>query len=103
MGRTSWMKFYESIEPKEQYSLVAVKLHTGRTHQIRVHMLSIGHPMVSDLCYAKSRFETIDKFWCPRNFLHAHHITFADVPESSSVDEARDLAAVLEQTGCSVA
>ena len=31
----------------QKYSLVALKLHTGRTHQIRVHMLSISHPLAS--------------------------------------------------------
>ena len=34
---------------EERYSLVVLKLHTGRTHQIRVHMLAIGHPLVCDV------------------------------------------------------
>merc|ERR1712004_424992 len=37
----------------DQSSLVALKLHTGRTHQIRVHMLAIGHPLMCDAVYAR--------------------------------------------------
>ena len=62
----------------ERYSLAALKLHTGLTHQIRVHMLAIGHPLVSDMKYGKSNFEA-DRLWCPRNFLHEYHLGFQDV------------------------
>merc|ERR1712224_277856 len=72
---------------KEKYSLVALKLHTGRTHQIRVHMLSIGHPLVSDVKYAKDNFSA-DCTWCPRNFLHTYHLHFLDVPEDNALDAA---------------
>merc|ERR1712217_373761 len=65
----------------ERYSLVALKLHTGRTHQIRVHMLSIGHPLVTDVKYAESRYAD-DQAWCPRNFLHTYHLGFDDVPKA---------------------
>lgn len=64
-----------------KYSLVALKLHTGRTHQIRVHMLSIGHPLVCDAKYAEDRL-AVDRKWCPRNFLHTYRMAFDDVPDS---------------------
>eukprot|EP00747_Dinoflagellata_sp_TGD_P023636 gnl/TRDRNA2_/TRDRNA2_129960_c0_seq2.p1 gnl/TRDRNA2_/TRDRNA2_129960_c0~~gnl/TRDRNA2_/TRDRNA2_129960_c0_seq2.p1 ORF type:complete len:345 (-),score=54.46 gnl/TRDRNA2_/TRDRNA2_129960_c0_seq2:3-1037(-) len=64
----------------EQYSLVALKIHTGRTHQIWVHMLHIGHPVVCDKLYAKSHFHA-DEVWCRRNFLHTYHLGFLDVPK----------------------
>jgi len=35
------------------YSLLEIKLHTGRTHQIRVHMSSLAHPIVGDVLYHK--------------------------------------------------
>lgn len=42
---------YEAIEVTQHYSIVRVQLHTGRTHQIRVHFSSIGHPIVGDEMY----------------------------------------------------
>ncbi len=41
------------IKQSEGYSLIRCKLFTGRTHQIRVHLSSIGHPLVGDLVYGK--------------------------------------------------
>lgn len=42
---------YEVLERFEHYTLVALRLETGRTHQIRVHMASIGHPVLGDPVY----------------------------------------------------
>lgn len=69
----------ESQGGGERYSLVSVKLHTGRTHQIRVHMLSLGHPLVTDSKYAED-YHDADQLWCPRNFLHTYRLSFDDVP-----------------------
>jgi 23S rRNA pseudouridine1911/1915/1917 synthase len=44
---------YRLVEKLSRCSLVEVELETGRTHQIRVHMASIGHPVVGDLIYNK--------------------------------------------------
>lgn len=46
---------YEVIESKEGYSLLAVKLHTGRPHQIRVQLSSIGHPIYGDQKYGEHK------------------------------------------------
>lgn len=72
----------------EYYSLVAVKLHTGRTHQIRVHMLSIGHPLVCDSKYAEDSFAA-DRKWCTRNFLHTYRVGFEDAPGDVSEDGSK--------------
>ena len=44
---------YEVVQEFEEYSLLSVKISTGRTHQIRVHMASIGHPLLGDVLYGK--------------------------------------------------
>ena len=42
---------YRVLEQKENVAMLALKLETGRTHQIRVHMTSIGHPLIGDFLY----------------------------------------------------
>ena len=42
---------YKVMESKGKYSLVEVRLHTGRTHQIRVHAKHMGHPVAGDPVY----------------------------------------------------
>ena len=51
------------------YSLLEVRPKTGRTHQIRVHLKSIGHPIVGDMLYGSKKIENLD-----RHFLHASSI-----------------------------
>ncbi|MBI4038153.1 RluA family pseudouridine synthase [Candidatus Daviesbacteria bacterium] len=59
-----------------KFSLLRVKPKTGRTHQIRVHLKYILHPIVSDDKYAGRKMNRLDKRWCPRMFLHAQKIGF---------------------------
>lgn len=59
-----------------KYSLVYLFPKTGRTHQIRVHVKSIGHPVVSDLIYTPRKLLKFDLLWCPRLFLHASQLEF---------------------------
>ena len=60
------------------FTLVELKLETGRTHQIRVHMSHIGHPIVGDTLYAKE-YEAL----LPRQALHAYKLEF-DHPVTSN-------------------
>ena len=57
--------------PKNNMSLLSVDLKTGRTHQIRVHFASIGHPVVGDQKYSKKSVGGLK-----RQFLHASEIGF---------------------------
>jgi 23S rRNA pseudouridine1911/1915/1917 synthase len=51
---------------------VELRLKTGRTHQIRVHMAFIGHPVVGDLTYGRAKNE----FGIKRQLLHARTLGF---------------------------
>ena len=58
--------------PAHHCSLVLARLETGRTHQIRVHLAAIGHPVVGDATYAASTTRAKS----PRQFLHARSVAF---------------------------
>ncbi len=86
-GRTA-ISHYEVMERVEsrfgKFTLVRVRIETGRTHQIRVHMASIGHPVVGDTLYgapariaAPSRGKEAESVALHRNFLHAAELAFA--------------------------
>lgn len=79
-ARTSWRRLW--TDRLERASLVAVDLHTGRTHQIRVHMAHLGHPLVGDPVYGPTQHAR----WlsqagplaglAPRQMLHAFRLNF---------------------------
>lgn len=58
------------------YTLLRLMPQTGRTHQIRIHLKHIGHPIVGDEFYAGRKTARADRKWCPRLFLHASSIKF---------------------------
>jgi 23S rRNA pseudouridine1911/1915/1917 synthase len=69
--------------PYGPFTLVEVKIETGRTHQIRVHMQSLGHPVVGDFLYgaphriiANPHVKEDPGLELERNFLHAAHLVF---------------------------
>lgn len=67
------------VEPLKQAALVECRLETGRTHQVRVHMASIGHPLLGDPVYGRSRPEHRDVLRVlgfERQALHAAHLGF---------------------------
>lgn len=58
------------------YSLVELEPKTGRTHQVRVHLQSLGHPVVGDSLYASRRQLEQSSNFCTHQELHAYSITF---------------------------
>ncbi|CAE6909993.1 unnamed protein product [Symbiodinium sp. CCMP2592] len=66
---------YESpdVTEEEEITLLKVQLLTGRTHQIRVHLASIGRPLIGDVLYG------IEVPWCSRLFLHCRSLRFRDL------------------------
>jgi len=84
------LRGYYSKE-KELFSFLEVFPKTGRTHQIRVHLKHIGHPIVSDTVYAGSKRARSDRKWCSRLFLHAFSIFFAHPQTGNSLEFKTDL------------
>lgn len=90
-----------TYETRESYgdpieaALISCKLDTGRTHQIRVHMAAISHPIVGDHRYGGVR----RAFGTPRLFLHAAELTFVHPASGETVSFSaalpEDLQAVL--------
>ena len=73
---------YEVLSYLQGVTYVAAYPHTGRTHQIRVHFASIGHPIVGDTVYGPRR----DPYQLGRHFLHAHRLRFARPSDDAVLD-----------------
>lgn len=73
---------YKLIKKYDEYSLLDVTLLTGRTHQIRVHMAYINHPIVGDNKYGDFEANRIfkQKYGFSSQFLHAYKMGFGDLP-----------------------
>lgn len=68
---------YKLLEPLEKAALVECRLETGRTHQVRVHMAHIGHPLVGDPAYGQGRHaELCRRLGFHRQALHAAELGF---------------------------
>jgi len=75
-ARTDW----RALARIDATSLLEVQLHTGRTHQIRVHFSALRHPVVGDTLYGAAAQLRVGKITLPplhRNFLHAVKLGFA--------------------------
>ncbi len=68
-GRSA-ISIYKTLQTYPRHTLLEVQPHTGRTHQIRVHLAFIGCPVAGDLVYGR-RHATIS---LQRHFLHAHQL-----------------------------
>ncbi|PUZ28053.1 RNA pseudouridine synthase [Chitinophaga parva] len=106
---------YEVLEDFGTYSLVKMQIHTGRTHQIRVHMKHIGNPIVMDEMYGKAKpvllsdikkkfklgkFTEEERPLLNRLALHAWRLEFDDMQGQAQVVEAplpKDMQAVMTQ------
>ena len=64
--------YYEPLKTIDNTTLVKLRLKTGRTHQIRVHMSYINHPLIGDFLYGDSNNTNVEG----RQLLHAGEITF---------------------------
>jgi 23S rRNA pseudouridine1911/1915/1917 synthase len=77
---------FELIRALPRSSLLRVTLETGRTHQIRVHMAAIGHPVCGDPQYG-----TRGLYGLERQFLHAARLAFAHPVTHAALDVSSPL------------
>jgi 23S rRNA pseudouridine1911/1915/1917 synthase len=98
----------EKLSPYGRFTLLEVRIETGRTHQVRVHMQALGHPIVGDTLYGAphhitslTRSSTDEPLTLDRNFLHAAELDLTH-PRTGKPLEFRaplptDLTSFLEQ------
>ena len=66
------LTYWKVLRRFEKHTLLEVKIGTGRTHQIRVHLSSLGHPILGDPLYGAP----VSKILPSRFFLHAARLAF---------------------------
>jgi 23S rRNA pseudouridine1911/1915/1917 synthase len=106
---------YEVIEDYKSYSLLQFQLHTGRTHQIRVHCKNIGHPLACDELYGDgkpvllsslkkkyklSKHDEEERPMLNRLALHSYCLKFSDAagqPFNLIAELPKDMRALLQQ------
>ena len=82
---------------QQGFSLLECMPKTGRTHQIRVHLSHMGHPIVSDFVYGGEKRSSLDKYWCPRQFLHSLAISFSHPASQKKMVIKADLTEDLQE------
>jgi 23S rRNA pseudouridine1911/1915/1917 synthase len=81
---------YTVVERFPTMTFLRIRLHTGRTHQIRVHLASLAHPIVGDSLYGAPKSDL------PRFFLHAHRLEFVSPATAAPVSLQAPLPAELD-------
>jgi 23S rRNA pseudouridine1911/1915/1917 synthase len=89
-----------ATDAEGRVALLECRLETGRTHQIRVHLAAIGHPVLGDAAYGPASQSAVT---APRPFLHAHHLAFSHPvtgePHALQAALPEDLVRVLAELG----
>ena len=106
---------YEEVTPLGKYSLVKFRIHTGRTHQVRIHAKHIGHPIVCDPLYGDgkpvllssikkkfklSKHDDTERPMLDRVALHSYELKFKDAQGNEHVLQAelpKDMRALVQQ------
>jgi 23S rRNA pseudouridine1911/1915/1917 synthase len=85
------------VKGYQGFSLVELHPKTGRTHQIRVVMKHLNHPLVGDVKYVGKKRARADIVWCPRQFLHARKLEFTHPMTGKRVEYEAELSKDLKE------
>ncbi len=85
---------YRKLAGARGLSLLEIVMETGVTHQIRVHLAALGHPIVADPLYGA---EGADRYTLERHFLHAYGLKFYHPEDGRSLEVVADLPAELAE------
>lgn len=88
---------YKNSKTKETLTYIELYPQSGRTHQIRVHLKYIGHPIFADFLYAGRKTARSDRKVLDRVFLHAAKISFKHPQTGKEMDFTADLPTELQQ------
>jgi 23S rRNA pseudouridine1911/1915/1917 synthase len=81
---------YKTLWDNDKVALLECELHTGRTHQIRVHLHAIGHPIVGDVKYTSDKNKEVSKqLNAPEFCLHAQKLIFNNMEGRQTSVEAK--------------
>jgi 23S rRNA pseudouridine1911/1915/1917 synthase len=81
-ARTDWERV-EALSGRA--ALLRCRIHTGRTHQIRVHLKSIGHPIIGDVTYGWKQ-DPVRPIHAARVMLHAEHLVISHPKSGKELD-----------------
>ena len=95
---------YTTLESNEEYSLLNVNILTGRTHQIRVHMSYINHPVVNDDKYGNFKLnkEFYNTYKYKYQILHSYKMTFKEINGTLSYLSNKEFIAPLKKEELSI-
>lgn len=91
---------YRTIRPLKEATLVECRLETGRTHQVRVHMTSIGNPLLGDPVYGRTKpahRHLLETLRFKRQALHAAHLGFIHPVNSNALSFDSELPADMQE------
>jgi 23S rRNA pseudouridine1911/1915/1917 synthase len=91
---------YRTLQPLKDAALVECRLETGRTHQVRVHMASIGNPLLGDPVYGRTKAvhrPLLETLRFRRQALHAAHLGFIHPVKSNALSFDSELPADMQE------
>ncbi|WP_125153840.1 RluA family pseudouridine synthase [Clostridium rectalis] len=86
-----------TLETCGSYSLLEIELLTGRSHQLRAHLSTLGHPIIGDLKYGESKLNSFfyNKYGMAYQYLYAYKLIFRNCPDKFKYLENKTIAETL--------